>query len=368
MIVYFVILAAICLWGIRFRWKEGFENYMSPQTTGAIKGIFVVIVLFSHLRQYIHLSHAWYDQPYQEILHFLGQLMVVAFFFYSGYGVFVSIRKKPGYVKTLPVRRVLRVWLHFALAVCLYFVMQLALGKRYTVKDLLLSTIGVKGLGNSAWFVIVILLLYVVTYLAFTVFRKHLIAGAAAATVLSAALFFAVRAWKGPEYWWYDTIPCYPLGMWYAVAEPQINKLLPSPVKWCAFTGVTLAGFLLLHAQIAPHPQTRRWFMAAALLFALLLPLLSMRVQINNAALRWCGKRVFGIYILQRIPMILLAKFFPGLPNAAFAAITIVATCLLAEGFERAMDALDRLLHLSRPKPRAKGASAGATAVEISSK
>ena len=367
MILYFVLLAAVCLCGIRFRWKEGFADYMSPQTTGAIKGIFVVIVLFSHLRQYIHLSGAWYDQAYQEILHDLGQLMVVAFFFYSGYGVFVSIRKKPGYVKTLPVRRAFRVWLHFALAVCLYFVMQLAIGKHYTVKDLLLSTIGVKGLGNSAWFVIVIILLYLVTYLAFTVFRKNLIAGAVAATVLSAALFLAVRAWKGVEYWWYDTIPCYPLGMWFAIAEPQINKLLPSHVKWLAFTSATLAGFLVLHAQIDPHPQTRRWFMAAALLFALLLPLLSMRVQINNAALRWCGKRVFGIYILQRIPMILLAKFCPDLPNIAFAAITIVATFLLAEGFERAMDALDRLLHLSKPKPRAAVAAAGAAPTENSS-
>ena len=80
MILYFVLLAAVCLIGIRFRWKEGFDDYMSPQTTGAIKGIFVVIVLFSHLRQYIHLSGAWYDQAYQEILHDLGQLMVVAFF------------------------------------------------------------------------------------------------------------------------------------------------------------------------------------------------------------------------------------------------------------------------------------------------
>lgn len=353
MIVYFVILAVICLIGIRFRWKAGFENYMAPQPTGAIKGIFVVIVLLSHLRQYIHLTHAWYDQPYQDILHYLGQLMVVAFLFYSGYGVFFSIRKKPGYVKTLPVRRAFRVWLHFAVAACLYFIMQLAIGNHYTVKDLLLSMIGVKALGNSAWFVIVIILLYLVTYLAFTVFRTNHVCGAAAATVLSVAVFLAVRAWKGPEYWWYDTILCYPLGMWYAIAEPQINQLLKQPVKWTAFTAILLAAFILLHMQIDPHPQTRRYFMAAALLFALLMPLVSMRVQINNAVLRWFGKRVFGIYILQRIPMILLAKYAPTLPSVAFAAITIVVTLLLAEGFERAMDALDRLLHLSKkPQPK----------------
>ena len=89
-----------------------------------------------------------------------------------------------------------------------------------------------------------------------------------------------------------------------------------------------------------------------------------MRVQIKNAALRWCGKRVFGIYILQRIPMILLANFCPGLPSVAFAAITIVATFLLAEGFERAMDALDRLLHLSKPKPRVPVAVEAGAAID----
>ena len=33
-----------------------------------------------------------------------------------------------------------------------------------------------------------------------------------------------------------------------------------------------------------------------------------MRVSVHNKVLMWCGKNLFGLYILQRIPMIVLKE------------------------------------------------------------
>ena len=154
---------------------------------------------------------------------------------------------------------------------------------------------------------------------------------------------------RGKEYWWYDTLLCYPLGMWYAIAKPHIDKaLIPSFGKWLVCTGVTLAAFITLNHFLNLNGKSRVIFVPMALVFALLITFASMRISINNSVLRWFGKRVFGIYILQRIPMIILQYFGMNGSPLLFAAVSFAITIVLAEIFERCMDKLDIKLKLSK--------------------
>lgn len=76
---------------------------MSPDKTGAIKGIFVIIIVYSHVKQYLSVPYADpANKLFFDVLYFLGQLMVVAFLFYSGYGVAVSVSKKRRLRKNAP--------------------------------------------------------------------------------------------------------------------------------------------------------------------------------------------------------------------------------------------------------------------------
>lgn len=50
MIIFIIALAIMCVVGIKFSFKDGFADYCSPEKTGAIKGIFVFIVVLSHAR------------------------------------------------------------------------------------------------------------------------------------------------------------------------------------------------------------------------------------------------------------------------------------------------------------------------------
>lgn len=349
MIIYLIILAAVCLYGIRLKGKNGFEDYMSPQKTGSIKGIFVIIVLFSHIRQYIAYDPAPFNAPFQKFLWAIGQLMVVAFLFYSGYGVALGLKNKDGYAKTLPKSRILKVFIHFDIAVLLFWVTGLILGKNYPAKRVLLSLIGMDALGNSVWFIFDIIILYFLVFIVFTFAKKHMVAGTAVLTLLSIAATVAIYLWKRDQNWWYDTIMCFPLGMWYALAKPYIDKaLLNSPAKWAVTTAVTLAAFLTLH-HFADGGY-RIIFIFESLVFALLMSLISMRVSINNNILQWFGKRVFGIYILQRIPMLILYHYGAQENTFLFAAVSFAATIVMAEIFERAMDKLDVALRLSKKR------------------
>ncbi len=351
MLIYVIMLGLLCFFGIRFKAKNGFEDYMSPQKTGAIKGIFVIIVLLSHVRQYIKLDKSPMNQPFTDFMVFLGQLMVVMFLFYSGYGVLLGLQKKEGYAKSIITKRAPKVLLHYDIAIVIFFILGLALGRNYTIKKLLLSFIGLDAVGNSVWFIFVILILYVLTFTAFVFTGKKVILGTVITTLLSVAAVFLLRYFKGTEYWWYDTILCYPLGMWFALAKPRIDKaLLPSFIKWFACTVGSVALFLVFRQLEFETGRTRYMFIISALFFAISLVLISMRISINNGILRWFGKRVFGVYILQRIPMIILSHFGMNDNPFLFTAVCLAVTVVLAEVFERATDKLDIALKLSKKR------------------
>lgn len=109
MIIFIIALAIMCVVGIKFSFKDGFADYCSPEKTGAIKGIFVFIVVLSHARSYFPILEAPQGAFYREFLNFFGQLMVVVFLMYSGYGVWLAIKNKDGYIKTIPTKRAFKV-------------------------------------------------------------------------------------------------------------------------------------------------------------------------------------------------------------------------------------------------------------------
>ena len=43
--------------------------------------------------------------------------------------------------------------------------------------------------------------------------------------------------------------------------------------------------------------------------FVMIVTLVTMKISFNNSILQWLGKNLFGLYILQRIPMIVF-KFY----------------------------------------------------------
>ena len=111
MIILLVLLLIASLWGMKI--SSFHKDYMSLDATSAIKGIFAVLILFSHMRQYMDLSDTFFNNSYIRILNYLGQMMVTMYLFYSGYGLMESFKKKPDYKKNFLHNRVLKILIHF---------------------------------------------------------------------------------------------------------------------------------------------------------------------------------------------------------------------------------------------------------------
>lgn len=142
MFLAFILLIIVAFCGAQFAPTGRLHtDYCSKATTTAVNGIFVVMVFFRHLNTYLQVSAA---DPLQKqwvtVNGFLGQLIVVSFLFYSGYGIFCSIEKKgTPYVRRMFPHHFLRLFVHFDVCVLLFALVNVLLHRPMSGKDLLLA-------------------------------------------------------------------------------------------------------------------------------------------------------------------------------------------------------------------------------------
>lgn len=339
MSILLAVLLFICLWGIKF---PGFnEEYLSKTQTTAIKGIFTALIFCSHIRGYLQLPDCLLNNLYSIFLDYLGQLIVAAFFLYSGFGIWLSWKNKPGYVRTFFRRRVLKVLIHFDIAVALYILVQLFIPIRYSIKQYLLCWIGWESVGNSSWFIFVILSLYLAAMAGLFFEKRFGKGGIVLTTTLSAAIWFFLHCAAQKPSWWVNTIIAFPLGMIVAEFKKEIDHLLRSrkyaPVVCSLFPAVV---FLLAH-----HIWGIDVYGGVTLAFCLMLLAFSSCVKTGNPILDWMGRNAFTIYIIQRLPMIVLASLGLNEHIVLFVLASMVLTAFLAEGLSRLYSSID--LHIS---------------------
>lgn len=142
---------------------------MNIMSTTSINGIFLLFVFYRHLNQYAQYSSK-YDFPMNYIDGRFDQFLVVTFLFFSGFGIYESIKKKDGgynYIFHMPKNRILKVYLQFALAITIFVFIGLLVNHYYSINQLLLSYLGWSSIGNSNWYIFCILMCYLFVYVSF---------------------------------------------------------------------------------------------------------------------------------------------------------------------------------------------------------
>lgn len=255
MVIFYIIILVLALWKLTYKINGFYDDYLNKEQCNAIKGIFILTVFVRHCIPYLirsgYESSSWLFELYNVINGFLGQLIVVMFLFYSGYGVMESIKQKGnGYLKSFPKKRILGTLLNFDVAVICFLVMDTILGLHYPTSQICLSIIAWESIGNSAWYIFVILLCYLFTFLCFYKSRDY----KKSCWVLLISLFSSMIVLSYiKEIHWYCTILCFPLGVIFSLYKDYIEKMLK---KQYALIFLSLGvSFILLH--YGPIPDFR---------------------------------------------------------------------------------------------------------------
>lgn len=277
------------------------ENYISRSTTKKINEIFVFLILVSHFSQYVELNKT-IDIAYRQFQLYMSQLVVTTFLFYSGYGIMEGIKhKKRKYIDTLPVR-CLRILMNFDIAVIIFIVYGFIIGKKFSIIQIILSLFGWSSVGNSNWYVFVILSLYFLTFLTFKFNKDKFNLSIIFLLILSIIFIYVLRNIKGMDQArWYNTILCYNAGTFFSLFKEKITLLLKNNIVYF----ISLATLVIFFIVSKEYRDELLIYELNAIIFCMIITLLSMKIELNSSVLKFFGNHVFSIYILQRLPMMI---------------------------------------------------------------
>lgn len=306
MLIFYILLILLVILSLRYR-KEYNNGYLSFDTTNAVKGIFILLVFIAHIVPYILKSGADVMGGGFGLVHNrIGQWIVAMFLFYSGYGIMESIMKKGNsYVANIPIKRVLNTLLNFDIAVLTFIIVALLVRTPLTIKQCLLSFTGWETVGNSNWYIFVILVCYALTFVSFYK-QNNLLKSAFICFGLIVFTSLLLSVFK--QEYWYNTMWCYSAGMVFSHFKDRIEIFAKAYYFQLLFAVIS---FLIL-VSLIPYHAKGLIYNSFSVLFCAMVVLLTMKFNIESKFLVWCGKNLFPIYIYQRIPMIILASVSNG--------------------------------------------------------
>ena len=100
--------------------------------------------------------------------------------------------------------------------------------------------------------------------------------------------------------YYYDTVLCYSLGIAWSIYQDKLDKIFNKNIIFYPVIIIMGVVLLLLKYYLSEYTTT---VILSYLLIGMLLLLITKKVQVNNAILDWCGRHLFNIYLVHRIPM-----------------------------------------------------------------
>lgn len=348
--IIIILFFLLVLWKMKI--VDYNTDYIGRESTTAIKGIFAIIIIFNHAGQYLpppigssnSCSIYNYRMIYDSVLSLLGQLIVVMFLVYSGYGIIESYKKKSSdYLIGFLRKRVLKTLVHFDIAVAIFIILALVIESEFQPIDYALSWIGWTSVGNSNWFIFDIIVLYLLAYAGLLLverFRLNLKSYLWIIFVFSSGFLVVMFKLKSGLAWWYDTILAFPMGMLWSVYREKFESYL-SDRKGFAIALTSIAVLFTICYLLGRDFKAIFSFVASPL-FGVLIIVLTTRVKIGNPMLNWLGINAFSIYILQRLAMTVATEAGINDRPLLFMAIVIPATLLIAAMFTALTTRIDK--------------------------
>ena len=230
--------------------KTFFDRILSKEIRG-----FLAIFIILHQTVITMVNFGVREELMKEFMnyYYYGILAVAFFFFSSGFGLVKRWLTDKNYTRGFMKRRIFTVLVPYF--ICNYIYLTEALlgniryGNHFSFTEVICAFFGLFLVNNQMWFAVEIMILYVAFRIIFGRVKeagKGIILTTAVVLIMVAIGFLSGHSrsmimsyWFKGE-WWYNTILMFPVGMFYAYKEAQINRIIRK-----AFTAIILSSSVL---------------------------------------------------------------------------------------------------------------------------
>lgn len=266
------------------------EIFLNKNYTDLIKGLAMLSIVIGHIVQMLIPSNFLF---YKQLLFFLCQINIIfvgCFFFFSGYGNYLSVKKIDSIQsKLLKIfSKIYRIYFVFGGALILYILLYSLFHSGYSFVNIsnffyFISTITIPGL--TMWYLKVQVFLYLLFMISVLFFKySDLISFVFVVISIILAIFFKI-----PPLWW-QTILCFPLGIFVAHHLSLFKKISIPKIKIIIVLLVIFSVLLFF----SPNTISR---IIMALSGTSLVVLISYFSSPKNAVLEFLGKNSIQLYI-----------------------------------------------------------------------
>lgn len=326
--IYLVLYLLFVFVGSKVAKKGEFaEEPWSRQQALVIQALACIGVVLHHVTQEIT-GFGVVDKGPITIFNSIGILFTSLFFFFSGYGLIISVRTKEAYLKTFLRKRLPTIlvpfWVANIIAVLVrIFYMQIPMD----TKDIIQYVLGLILINGNGWYIVEIFFLYLAFYLIFKACKNQKMALVLLSIASLIPIAIGLRSghdtstmgnhWFKGE-WWYNSTIVFVMGIWVAYFKERIIAfakkhyrvlLIVSAVLLVAtyvieeyvrmvfgYYSVTPIGQIISNEAITLCAQ-----MALCLMFTWVVLLLGMKISLGNPLLKGISVISMEIFLLHGI-------------------------------------------------------------------
>lgn len=200
------------------------EDSDSISQTKSLLGFASVLIMLHHISQNIEydLSNSYGQLNLLGIFTNIGYLFVALFFFYSGYGLYLSMRTKENYLQGFLSKHLIRILFPMILIEIVFFYIRHFTDLGVYLPRFFINITGPMLYNPNSWYCLILPLLYIFYVISFKKIRNTkvsliiLISLIGLYTLLANVLFYGV--------WLFNTVPLFFLGIIYSTRREEINS------------------------------------------------------------------------------------------------------------------------------------------------
>lgn len=320
------------------RWHD---DVLSLEHSKTLLGFFSLLIVIHHLAQSLGEASGIF-----MILEDFGVGLVAGFFFFSGYGLFLSYRQKPDYLHHFFKKRYPAILIPFYVCILIFILITIIQSGLPNITTLLSWLTGWILINTHMWYIVEIALFYAAFYLCFRYIQRENAAIIAMGIFIIGFTCFSLILGHGTHWfqgeWWYNTSFVFWIGIVFAKYKERIIThihkyyhlwLIGTVIAFLALYKATkyMLSVYSYWSETDTNPAYLDKFrclsvqLPMVILFILLILIIGMKIQIGNRAMAFLGRLSLELYLIHN----LFIKNLSGISGAALYALAVIVSSIL---------------------------------------